>query len=65
MYRLERGMTAMQSLSVGGGLTNRGSLKGMQVTRRQADGNTKKINVEELTELLQPNDVLYVKERLF
>jgi polysaccharide export outer membrane protein len=64
MYRLERGMTAMQSLSVGGGLTNRGSLKGMKVTRRQADGNTKKINVE-LTDLLQPNDVLYVKERLF
>lgn len=64
MYRLQRGMTAMQALSVGGGLTDRGSLKGMRVTRQQADGKTKKIKVE-LTDSLQPDDVLYVKERLF
>ncbi|MFQ5643116.1 MAG: polysaccharide export protein EpsE [Thiogranum sp.] len=64
MYRLERGMTAMQALSVGGGLTARGSLKGMKVTRRRADGTTEKIGVE-LTDKLMPDDVLYVKERLF
>ena len=29
-YRLERDMTAMQALTVGGGLTGRGSLKGMR-----------------------------------
>lgn len=63
-YRLERGMTAMQALSVGGGLTERGSLKGMKVTRRKPDGGTEKVPVE-LTDVLQPNDVLYVKERLF
>ncbi|VAW79660.1 hypothetical protein MNBD_GAMMA13-281, partial [hydrothermal vent metagenome] len=39
-YRLERGMTAMQALSVGGGLTERGSLSGMKVTRLKADGKT-------------------------
>jgi len=64
MYRLERGMTAMQALSVGGGITGRGSLKGMKVTRRKTDGKTEKIDVE-LTDTLQPDDVLYVKERLF
>lgn len=64
MYRLERGMTVMQALSVGGGLSERGSLSGMKVTRSNGDGTTKKIDVE-LTDLLQPNDVLYVKERLF
>jgi polysaccharide export outer membrane protein len=64
MYRLERGMTAMQALSVGGGLSGRGSLKGMKVTRRRADGTTEKIGVE-LTDKLKPDDVLYVKERLF
>jgi polysaccharide export outer membrane protein len=64
MYRLERGMTAMQALSVGGGLTGRGSLKGMKVTRRQLDGKTQKIGIG-LTDTLQSNDVLYVKERLF
>lgn len=64
MYRLERGMTVMQALSVGGGISDRGSLSGMKVTRSNGDGTTKKIGVE-LTDLLQPNDVLFVKERLF
>ena len=63
-YRLERGMTVMQALSVGGGLSDRGSMSGMKVSRRKADGETEKIDVE-LTDLLKPNDVLYVKERLF
>ena len=54
----------MQALSVGGGLNNRGSLKGMKVTRRLEDGNTEKIQVE-LNDTLRPYDVLYVKERLF
>ncbi len=63
-YRLERGMTVMQALSVGGGVSGRGSKRGIKVTRLQPDGKTKKVNVE-LTDKLQPNDVLYVKERLF
>ncbi len=64
MYRLERGMTAMQALSIGGGVNDRGSMKGLKVTRTLPDGSTNKINIE-LTDQLQPNDVLYVKERLF
>ena len=64
MHRLERGMTAMQGLIVGGGLTERGSLRGMKVSRRQANGKTQKIELE-LTDTLQRNDVIYVKERLF
>lgn len=62
-YRLDRGMTVMQALSVGGGLTDRGSLKGMKVTRNK-QGEAKELEVE-LKDQLQPNDVLYVKERLF
>ena len=64
VYRLERGMTMMQALSVGGGLTGRGSLGGIQISRRRVDGKVLSIEVE-LTDTLQPNDVLYVKERLF
>ncbi len=64
MYRLERGMTVMQALSVGGGISDRGSLSGMKVTRTKKDGSTEKVGVE-LTDKLKPNDVLYVKERLF
>lgn len=63
-YRLERDMTAMQALSVSGGLSDRGSLKDMKVTRRLSNGETQKIEVE-LTDKLLPDDVLYVKERLF
>ena len=64
VYRLERGMTTMQALSVGGGVSDRGSLKGIKVTRRMPDGSTKKVEVE-LTDELEPDDVVYVKERLF
>jgi polysaccharide export outer membrane protein len=64
MYRLERGMTVMQALSVGGGITGRGSLKGMKVTRRLPDGSTRKIELELIDEL-QPDDVLYLRERFF
>ena len=64
MYRLERDMTVMQALSVGGGVSGRGSLKGLKVIRHKADGTTQRIGVE-LTDRLQPNDVLIVKERLF
>lgn len=63
-YRLERGMTVVQALSVGGGVTGRGSLKGIKVTRKDASGATHKVDVE-LSDLLEPNDVVYVKERLF
>ena len=64
MYRLERGMTTMQAISVGGGISDRGSLKDIKVTRRLSDEVTEKIEVE-LTDKLQPDDVIYVKERLF
>ena len=63
-YRLLRGMTVVQALSVGGGVSDRGSLKRMNVTRGLADGKTEKIDVD-LTDTLEPNDVLYVKERYF
>lgn len=64
MYRLERGMTVMQAISVGGGVTGRGSLSRIQANRKASDGTTKKVRLE-LTDKVQPNDVLYVKERLF
>ena len=63
-YRLERGMNVMQALSVSGGITGRGSLRGIKVTRRLPDGSTEKVGVE-LSDTLKPDDVVYVKERLF
>jgi len=62
--RLERGMTVMQVLANGGGLTQRGTVKGLKVHRREATGTIKVIQPE-LTDALQPNDVVYVQESLF
>ncbi len=63
-YRLERDMTLMQALAVGGGPNQRGTTRGIEIRRRNGDGSvtTKKAK---LTETLQPEDVIYVKESLF
>ena len=63
-YRLEPGMTVMQALSVGGGVTARGTDRGLKVRRKAADGSFQTIDVE-LTDRLLPDDVIYVKESLF
>lgn len=64
MYRLERGMTVMQAVSVAGGVSERGSLKSIRVTRKAVNGEVKEQKVG-LEDQLQSNDVLFVKERLF
>jgi polysaccharide export outer membrane protein len=62
--RLERDMTLMQVLATGGGLTARGTDKGIRVHRRDADGSTRIIEMG-MTERLRENDVVYVRESLF
>ena len=64
IYRLDRDMMLMQAVAAGGGSTQRGTLKGIQVSRRNANG---KIAVVEpkMDELLQPNDVVFVRESMF
>ena len=63
-YRLEEGMTLMQALATGGGLTNRGTERGMQVHRRNGSGQVE-ITALGRNEPLRPDDVIYVKESLF
>ena len=62
--RVERGMTVMQALATGGGLTQRGTQKGIRVHRKQANG---KVQVLEpaLDDTVQDGDVVYVRESLF
>lgn len=64
MFRLERNMTVVQALSAGGGLTPRGTERGIRVKRRGADGKMEVIEVSHDT-LLQADDVVYIKESLF
>jgi len=63
-FRLERNMTVMQALSVGGGLTPRGTEKGLIIKRRTKNNDVENIRVG-LTDRLQPDDVIYVNESLF
>jgi len=64
-YRLEPDMTVTQALSVGGGLTARGTLRGLEIQRRMPDGQTHELSAVRLTDAVQPNDVIRVRERLF
>jgi polysaccharide export outer membrane protein len=62
--RLERGMTLMQSLATGGGLTQRGTEKGIRVHRKAADGSVQVITPT-MDDKMLDSDVIYVRESLF
>lgn len=64
VYHLERAMTVKQALSVGGGLTPRGTDNGIKITRRSADGQIVILETRH-DDLLQADDVITIKERLF
>jgi polysaccharide biosynthesis/export protein len=63
-YRLQPQMTVMQAISVGGGLTPRGTLRGLQVQRRTQEGQVRTAGVQ-LTDAVHADDVILVRERLF
>lgn len=62
--RLERDMTVLQGLASGGGLTQRGTEKGLRLHRRGADGKVQ-ILQPGMNDLLQNGDVIYLRESLF
>lgn len=64
VFRLERNMTVVQALSVGGGLTQRGTERGLRIQRRDAEGNLQILKVNS-GDLVQPDDVIYIRESLF
>ncbi|QDQ29266.1 polysaccharide export protein EpsE [Chitinimonas arctica] len=63
-YRIERGMTVMQALALGGGPTPRGSDSRLYLHRKNSAGAVDQRSPQ-LTEAVQPNDVIYVRERIF
>jgi polysaccharide export outer membrane protein len=62
--RLERGMTVMQALASGGGVTGKGTSRGIVRHRRDASGKVKEESVA-LDDDVVDQDVIYVKESLF
>jgi polysaccharide biosynthesis/export protein len=63
-FRLERNMTVSQALAVGGGLTMRGTERGLRIKRRNAAGVLETIETK-ADDLLSKDDVLFIRESLF
>ena len=63
-FRLERGMTLMQALAQSGGLTAKGTQRGIKVHRRDANGAVAILDIGPNDPVLR-DDVIYVKESLF
>lgn len=62
--RLERGMTLLQALATGGGLTARGTEKGIRVHRKGSNGEVE-VTQPAMTDTLREGDVVFVRESLF
>ena len=63
-YRLGPEMTVMQALSLGGGITPRGTERGLTIARRMPDGAIRRFEAK-LFEPVRPDDVIHVRESLF
>lgn len=63
-FPVKQGMTVMQAISLGGGITPRGSESRIKLRRTGANGGTVEFDVTPVTQVM-PNDVIVVKEALF
>jgi polysaccharide biosynthesis/export protein len=62
--RLERDMTVIQALAAGGGVTGKGTSRGIVRHRRDASGKIREENVS-MDDEVRDQDVIYVRESLF
>ncbi|NDY90912.1 polysaccharide export protein EpsE [Ideonella livida] len=63
-FRLTRGMTLMQAIAASGGVSPRGTLRGLKLTRTQPEGGTRELEPR-MEDTLRDGDVIYVRESLF
>jgi polysaccharide export outer membrane protein len=64
MYRLEPGMTVLEAIARAGGVTQRGSQSRVEIKRPTQDGRYVTFHAK-LTDKVQPDDVVRVKESIF
>lgn len=64
MYTLERGMTLAQAVAKGGGLTLRGTDRGVRVHRRYQE-RTVQVLEPRLDDSIKPDDLIFVRESIF
>jgi polysaccharide biosynthesis/export protein len=63
-FRLDRDLTVMHALALGGGLTPKGTEKNLQIRRRDASGHYTTLKGS-LLDPIQADDVIFVRESLF
>ena len=59
----ERGITVLQAISLAGGLTDRGSNRGIRLLRI-VDGEQEEVSVS-LSDPVQPGDTVVIRQRFF
>jgi len=64
MYPLQPGTTVLQAISRSGGLTPRGSDSRILIKRKDKDGKYRNLDAD-LTDYVEADDVIRVKERIF
>ena len=62
-YVVEPGLTVLQAISIAGGITERGSSKGVRI-RRTSAGKTQEIKVGD-SDIVLPGDTIVVRQRIF
>jgi polysaccharide export outer membrane protein len=63
-YPVKAGLTVMQAISIGGGITPRGSESRVKLRRVAPDGKTREYDAN-LVDVIKADDVIFVKESLF
>lgn len=63
-YRMESGMTVMQAVTLGGGMTIHGTERGMWIARRTEGGGLRRLDVT-LADRIEPDDIIHVQESFF
>src|SRR5438270_12974178 len=62
-YVLDARMTVLQAISLAGGLSERGSDRGMKIVRVN-NGRREEVDAR-LTDLIQANDTILIRQRFF
>lgn len=63
-FRLESGMTVLEAIARAGGVTDMGSTRRVVIRRREGPDRYREISAK-LTDAVQPDDIITVRERIF
>jgi len=62
-YAYKRGMIAAQAIAIGGGVREKGTLRGLSLERKNAKGELEHHSIN-LADPLYPNDIIFVEESI-